>query len=93
MEDLIIDLDKYGPKILADLPQGQERKDAITLDDFALIDEISGLNLYLDNFMKTQNIPETVKDRIRARMFIYSGSKPKDIAIQEMRLKLYGTNY
>ena len=93
LEDLIIDVEKFGPRIWADIPQGAERRDAITLDDFALIDEISGLNMYLDNFMKTQNIPETVKDRIRTRMFTYSGAKPKDVAIQEMRIKLYGNNY
>lgn len=90
LEDLIMDMDKYGPRILADIPEGKERIDPITLDDFALIDELSGLNLYLENFMLSQNIPETVKNRIRARMFTYSGDKPKEIAMQEMRLKLYG---
>jgi len=85
-----MDMDKYGPRILADIPEGKERIEPITLDDFALIDELSGLNLYLENFMLSHNIPETVKNRIRARMFTYSGDKPKDIAMQEMRLKLYG---
>jgi hypothetical protein len=42
--------------------------------------------------MKVHNIPETVKDRIRARMIPYSGAKPKEIALQEMRLKVLGTN-
>lgn len=65
----------------------------VTLDDFALIDELSGLTLFLDNFMQCHNIPETVKDRIRARMIKYSGDKPKEIATQEMRIKLYGTGY
>ncbi len=90
LEDLIVDIDKYGPRILTDIPNGNERLNAITLNDFALIDELSGLNFYLENFMKTKNIPETVKDRIRARTLKYSGEKPKEIALQEMRLKLYG---
>ena len=62
----------------------------MTMDDFALIDELSGLNFYLDNFLSSHNVPETVKDRIRARMVRYSGEKPKEVALQEMRIKLYG---
>lgn len=89
LEDLIVDMDKYGPKIFADIPEGK-RVDNVTLDDFALIDELSGLNLYLENFMKTNNLPEAVKQRIRARMVTYSGDKPKEIALNELRLKLYG---
>ena len=75
--------------MLADIPEPQGPP-AVTLDDFALIDELSGLNLFLENFMRTNDLPETVKDRIRARMIPYSGSKPKQIAINEMQLKLYG---
>jgi hypothetical protein len=90
LEDLILDVDRFGPRILADIPDESKRIQAVTLDDFALIDELSGLNLYLENFMLSHNVPETVKDRIRARMLTYSGDKPKEIALQEMRLKLYG---
>lgn len=91
LEDLIIDVQKFGPKVWADVPdRTRDLEHAITIDDFALIDELSGLNFYLENFMKTQKVPETVKERIRARMLTYSGSKPKEVAIQEMRLKLYG---
>lgn len=90
LEDLIIDVDRFGPRILADIPNGEPRIAAVTLDDFALIDELSGLNGYLENFMLSQNLPETVKQRIRARMVTYSGDKPKEIAIQEMRLKIFG---
>jgi hypothetical protein len=90
LEDLILDVDRYGPKILTDIPDGTARIPAVTVDDFALIDELSGLNLFLDNFMQNHDIPETVKDRIRARMVRYSGDKPKSIAINEMRMKLLG---
>jgi hypothetical protein len=92
LEDLLVDVQKYGPQILADIPDRLSTPHAITLDDFALIDELSGLNEYLENFMMIQNIPETVKDRIRARMVTYSGAKPKEIAMNEMRLKIYGEN-
>ena len=90
LEDLILDVDRFGPKILADIPDGTPRIPAVTLDDFALIDELSGLNLFLDNFMLNHDVPETVKQRIRARMVRYSGDKPKSVAINEMRMKLYG---
>jgi len=93
LEDLIIDVEKNGPRIWTDIPDGKQRIDAVTLDDFALIDELSGLNLFLENFMRVHNIPETVKDHIRARMVTYSGDKPKEVALQELRIKVYGENY
>ena len=93
LEDLIIDVEKNGPRVWADIPDGVPRRDAVTLDDFALIDELSGLNLFLDNFMRTHNIPETVKDSIRSRMVTYSGAKPKEMAVNELRIKIYGENY
>ena len=49
--------------------------------------------MFLDTFMRTHDISETVKDRIRARMITYSGAKPKEIALNELRLKIYGENY
>ena len=79
-----MDLDKKGPSVLADMPHPVDfegRKDSVTVDDFALIDELSGLNFFLENFMKVHNLPETVKDRIRSRMLKYSGAKPKEIAL------------
>ena len=51
---------------------------------------MSGLNDYLDNFMMTQNLPETTKDRIKARMIRYTGKVPKDIALNEPRLSMFG---
>ena len=89
LEDLLVELEKYGPKIFSDIPE-HEPKNAITLDDFALIDEMSGMTLFLDNFLQSHDVPETVKDRIRARMLRYSGDKPKEIAMNELRNKMYG---
>jgi hypothetical protein len=89
LEELILDLERFGPKVFTDIPDG-ERIDPITLDDFALIDEMSGLNGFLDNFLLSHNVPETVKDRIRARMVRFSGDKPKEIAMNELRMKIFG---
>ena len=63
----------------------------MNLNDFALIDEISGLNSYLDGFLSSHNIPEHTKDRIRARMFRYESEKPKEVALNEMREVIFGT--
>ena len=72
-----------------DLP-AKKHDPVMTLDDFALIDEISGLNNFLDNYMTTHDLPETVKDRIRARMFRYESEKPREVALNEMREVLFG---
>ena len=42
LEDLILDIQKEGPKVLMDLPPKQKHE-SLTTDDIALIDEISGL--------------------------------------------------
>ena len=50
LEDLIVEVNKEGPKVFMDLPE-KKHDLSITLNDFALIDEISGLNTFLENFM------------------------------------------
>ena len=52
LEDLIIDIEKEGPKVLMDLPE-KKINPVMNTNDFALIDEVSGLTSFLDNFMKT----------------------------------------
>ena len=89
LEDLIVDISKQGPKVLMDIP-AKEYKPELDLNDFALIDEISGYTLFLDNFMKTHEMPETVKDRMRARMYRYDSIKPKEVALNEIREVIFG---
>ena len=50
LEDLIVDIAKEGPKVLMDLPQKPQDFKTST-DDFALIDEISGLNNFLEGYL------------------------------------------
>ena len=73
-----------------DLPD-KSRDPVTSLDDFALIDEISGLTTFLDDYMKTNPVPEHIKDRIRSRMFRYESEKPKEVALNEMREVLFGS--
>ena len=89
LEDLIVDIQKEGPKVLMDLP-AKQYDDTMTLNDFALIDELSGLNNFLNNYMKNNYLPEATKKRIRARMFEYNSEKPKEIALNEMREVIFG---
>jgi len=37
------------------------------------------------------NVPETVKDRIKSRMYTYDGKKPKEEALNEIRQSIFGT--
>ena len=60
------------------------------MNDLALIDEISGLNDFLRNHMKNAALSETQKERIRAHMHEYKGSKDKSVALNEISMKIYG---
>ena len=89
LEDLVVDLHKVGPKVLMDLPK-REINPVMNLNDFALIDDLSGFNNFLDNFLLSNEMPEHTKDRIRAYMFRYESEKPKEIALNEMREVIFG---
>ena len=88
-QDLVVELTQKGPAIWKGLKHKTQERE-LSYDDCALIDEISGLNEFLDNFMQTHNLPETKRDRIRARMFRYSGTKDKAIAKQELYMSMFG---
>lgn len=91
LEDLIVDMNKRGPVVFQDL---KEYKNPYfhrnTIHDLGLIDEWSGLNDFLDNFMMSHNLPETTKEKIRAHMVRYEGDKPREIALNELRLTMFG---
>ena len=88
-QDLIVELTEKGPDVWKGLkPKKHERE--VTVNDCALIDEISGLTDFLDNFMQNMNLPETKRERIRARMFRYEGDKDKAVAKQELYISLFG---
>lgn len=52
LEDLIVDLNVKGPAMFDGLTVKNE-KAPLTMDDFALLDEVSGLNDFLRNHMNT----------------------------------------
>eukprot|EP00997_Jenningsia_sp_PLL12_P008491 NODE_5273_length_589_cov_63.700000_g4565_i0.p1 GENE.NODE_5273_length_589_cov_63.700000_g4565_i0~~NODE_5273_length_589_cov_63.700000_g4565_i0.p1 ORF type:complete len:158 (-),score=24.60 NODE_5273_length_589_cov_63.700000_g4565_i0:116-559(-) len=62
LEDLMVEMDKVGPKALAPA-EGFEPKwdEAITMDDLALIDELAGLNEFWDNIFLHRNVPVALR--------------------------------
>ena len=50
LEDLIVDIQKQGPKVLMDLPEKQ-KDDAMNTDTIALFDEISGLTNLMEGVL------------------------------------------
>ena len=89
LEDLIIDMHQQGPKVFMDIPVRQ-KDPIVTINDFALIDELSGLTAYVDKFLVEHDVPETVKDRIEAHMFRYEGEEPKEVALNNMKNIMFG---
>ena len=73
-----------------DLPEEVVERPRAHLNDFALIDEISGLHTFMNNFLSKGDIPETTRQRIASRMFTYQSEKPKEIALNEMRHVIFG---
>ena len=60
LEDLIVDLNDKGPSIFDGLKSNEYKMmPPLTMDKFALIDEISGLNDFLRNHMKNEAMSET----------------------------------
>ena len=60
LEDLIVDLNDKGPAIFDGLKSNEYKMmPPLTMDKFALIDEISGLNDFLRNHMKNEAMSET----------------------------------
>ena len=67
-----------GPKVLLDIPDKElSYKKQLSIDDFALLDEMSGLTMFMDNFLQTHHLPETTKERIKARYLHYEGRKDR----------------
>ena len=50
-------------------------------------EDFSHLRIYLEIFMKVHKMPETGKDRIRARMATFNGDKANEIELNEENLQ------
>ena len=83
-------MNEKGPSVFDGISSMKKRTKTLTMDDFALIDEVSGLNDFLRNHMDSQAMSETQKDRIRAHMNEYKGPKDKLVALNEMSISMFG---
>ena len=82
-----------GPKVLIDIPDKKLTFDkTLTIHDLALIDEFSGLTGFMDNYLQSHDLPEATKERIRARYLHYNGKEDKTVALNRMRIAMYGTS-
>ena len=62
LEDLVTQMHTEGPKVLLDIPEEpMSFKKQLSIHDLALLDEMSGLTMFLDNFLMQHNLPETTK--------------------------------
>ena len=92
MEDLIVEMNQ-GKRPFDNLPAVEKPgKRGLDRDVMGLIDEISGLNAFLDKYMETNDLPETMKDKIKAQMNRYDGKQPKEELLHEIRDSLYGNS-
>lgn len=72
-------------------PIKEDKFDKLTPDICGVIDEISGLNAFLDRFMDLHDLPEAARGRIKAEMYRYNGTQPKEEILHDFRNKFYGT--
>ena len=79
-----------GPVVFDNLNSMKMNSKMVSSNDFALIDEISGLNDFLRNHMNSQAMSETQKDRIRGHMQEYKGPKDKLVAMNEISMAMFG---
>ena len=92
LQDVIVDMNTKGVACFDDLREHDlDNKVGVTYDDLALIDEMSGLTNFVEGFIQSHDMPEQVASRLRSRVHYYSGSQPKDVAMYELKKKLYGS--
>ena len=91
LQDLLIQLSKEGAKALEGIPEKKvDPLDTITVDDLAYIDEISGLKDFIEQYLRTANLPVNVESNFRSYINEYTGTKSKDQVRYEFYKKMYG---
>ena len=91
LQDLLIQLSKEGAKALEGIPEKKvDPLDTITVDDLAYIDEISGLKDFIEQYLRTANLPLNVESNFRSYINEYTGAKSKDQVRYEFYKKMYG---
>ena len=91
LQDLLLDLNKEGAKVFQGVPLKDDPLEKVTVDDLAYIDEISGLKDFVDQFLRSTNLPVAVESNFRSYINEYSGTKSKDQVRYEFYRKMYGS--
>ena len=92
-QDLLVDLNKYGPRILIEVPDtldmSRHKSKQITEDEIALLMEISGMDNAVVNQLQVNPADSVIlKDRLRLMFPRYSGAKEKNVALNELLQEL-----
>ena len=83
---------KKGEQVFAGLPARTQRKVVPLTDDvIGVIDELSGLNAFVDKFVDTNALPDTVKTKLTSQLHRYNGERPKEEVLHEIRDIIFGT--
>lgn len=87
-QDAMLDVMKNGEKAFFKIPPAPQTEDLgiISIDEMALIDELSGYKGWIDTMTDRIDMPEGIKERWRASVARRT-SEPKDIT----RFKLHKT--
>lgn len=62
----------------------------MTVDDLAVIDEISGLTGFIDNFLTTNDVPEHIRQKLQGKIVRYNGTKSFEQAKYDLYKKTIG---
>ena len=89
LQDLVVDLQKHGGKVWSRIPPPIPHE-PITIDDLAVIDEISGLRAFIDNYLSQNRVPEHIKSKLQAKVIRYQGAKSFEEAKYDLYKKTVG---
>ncbi|CAI2381671.1 unnamed protein product [Moneuplotes crassus] len=79
LQDVFLDIKKDGTKALANLPQPKEQDHGpLTVNERAMIDEISGLTDYVEQIISANDFPEHIQDKMRSEVTYYTPDADKE---------------
>ena len=93
-QDIIVDLQKEGYKALEGLEVKEEDDNYVTNNELALIDELSGFTSFTEEFITRNNVPEDLKERLRAHVVYFKegdNGETRTEVVNKLYKKLYGS--
>ena len=93
-QDIIVDLQKEGYKALEGLEVKEEDDNYVTNNELALIDELSGFTSFTEEFITRNNVPEDLKERLRAHVIYFKegdNGETRTEVVNKLYKKMYGS--